>query len=131
MSSTPKHTIESHHKSWFNDIERWDYDLRIWNKHREELLADARNFVTLVEQFASDVQSHERAVDQHRKSILNCERMMVEHSRTDQEQQAISEAHEAARGIHQQQFSEHHRLEQLRHNLMSRLSLLHSTAPVE
>ena len=125
MNSTERSRIEADHKSWLNDIERWDYDLRIWNRHRDELLADAQKFVEVVEKFAADVETHQRLVDQHRKAIVDCERMMFKHDRTDEEQQAISSTHDSAETVHHEQFGEHWRLEQLRHNLMTRLSMLH------
>jgi hypothetical protein len=126
MTTTAIHDMQTDHRFWLRDLERWQYDVDIWSDGREKLLNDAEQFMSAIRQFVDDVDAHAAAVREHQKAILTCEREMVVHAKTDAEQQHLSEIHGKSAAAHSQQLEQHRRLEQVRHTLMAQLKLLTS-----
>ena len=116
--------MQTDHRVWLRDIERWDYDVDIWQSHKAELLASAEHFVEIVKTFCDDVDAHGLAVADHRQRVVDCERNMVEHTSTDTEQRDLAESHQRNSELHDEHLSRHRRLEQLRHRLMAQLCAL-------
>ena len=121
MTTTTVQHREHDHKSWLNDIERWNYDIGVWENHSETMRKDAQAVVAAVEQFINSVEEHKTGVSAIRKQILDCERETIEHKHSEEEAAA---GHQKVGSEHKLRCDCHKSLEKQRHDLMTMLSSL-------
>ncbi len=64
VTSTASELRRFDHRSWLNDIERLQHDLKVWNASRERKLARADANVVAVLDFLHHLRVHQEAVKQ-------------------------------------------------------------------
>jgi hypothetical protein len=117
--------MQSDHKSWLKDIDRWEFYLRNWSNEHQELLDGFARFKQRVEQYGRDLKSHAEAIQKHKGEILACERMMVErHPGADDADQPLAESHAKDADLHQAQHVLHEQLKKVHHTFLAQLGML-------
>jgi hypothetical protein len=125
MSASTITTMQTDHKHWLKDIERWAGYLRTWQGQQTSLLAEVARFQDSIRQHGADLRKHADALEKHRNEILACERSMVENHNAGQEVESdLAEAHHKGAGHHDEQLTLHERIKQCHHTLMVQLALL-------
>ena len=119
MASVTPETREHDHKTWLNDIERWLYDLKVWQGHGETMRQDAHSVVTAVEQFLQEAKDHGESLAQLQHRIAECERSAMKRSESSD---TLERVHREVADVQNERSRTHSRLEKKRHELMAALS---------
>lgn len=120
MSSATADSRLQDHKSWLNDLERWKYDAKVWDGHKQKMLQDATHAVAVVEAFLQRIRNHQTKLAEFEKQVIGCEREEMEKVA----EANLVETHQASQKLVDECHDNHKRLEKRRHVLMQALAAL-------
>ncbi len=124
--------MQTDHKHWLGEIERWQGSARTWISQEQRLVDEIEQFQQLFKRYGADLKAHEAALDAHLKEIVDCERGMVEkHRRGVDAEPALVEFHRTESDHHAEQLRQHERLKRLHHILATQIAMLREAASHE
>jgi len=117
--------LQSDHRIWLNEIDRWQFYLRSWFNEQQQLQDGFAKFKEQLDQYGRDLQAHADAIERHKNEILACERAMVEKPKGgDDAEPALAKAHAKSADHHKEQQALHEQLNRMHHTFLAQLGML-------
>jgi len=117
--------MQSDHRVWLREIERWQFYLREWSNEHQDLLDGFARFQERIEQYGRDLKAHADAIEKHKDEILACERFMAEAHRGGEEPEpTLADSHAKSAGHHEEQHRLQEHLKRTHHTFLAQLGML-------